>query len=173
MSSNFKINYQWQMKFLPAIRFIVGPLLLEPAPFEIDVKEATDMLVLRARDMRIGCRVRRASGNYAERYPWEFTIRSHLDSGAKTELTKIVEGWGDWMLYAHAEHDDMPSLARWFLIDLASLRAHLIRNQAAVKPANKSNDDGTHFVAFDVRKFPPTPPLLVSSSHDVPIAKAA
>lgn len=167
---SFRRDFDWQMKFLPAIRNIVGPLLLEPAPFEVDAKEATDLLVLRARDMRIGCRVRRAG--YAERYPWEFTIRSHRDSGAKTELNKIVEGWGDWLFYGHAEHDDLPSLCRWFLVDLHALRAHLIRDQKACVPAKHSNGDGTHFVAFDVRRFPHDPAILVAGSHE-PLARAA
>lgn len=164
--SGFRADYEWQLKFLPAIRRLVGPLLLEPAPFELDAKEATDMLILRARDMRIGCRVRRAG--YADRYPWEFTIRSQRDSGARTELEKITEGWGDWLFYGHAKHDELPEIARWFLIDLAALRAHLIRHRARVKPAKQSNNDGTHFVAFDLLKFPPQPPILIDSSHELP-----
>ena len=50
---------EWSDIFLPQIKKIVGPLLLEPASFELDASEATDLVVLKARDMRIGCRVRR------------------------------------------------------------------------------------------------------------------
>lgn len=170
--NGFRKNFDWQLKFLPSIKNIVGPHLLMQSSFEIDANEATDMLVLTGRDMRLACRVRRAG--YAEKYPWEFTVRSKLDSGAKTELAKIIEGWGDWMLYAHAEHDDLPMLARWFLIDLHAWRAQIIytKNECG-KPQKQSNKDGTHFVAFDVRYFRPRPPILVASSHDVPMSSAA
>ena len=165
--NEFRRDYDWQMRFLPAIKNLVGPRLIEPAPFEIDTKEATDMLVLTARDMRVGCRVRRAG--YADRYPWQFTLRSKRDSGAKTELEKIIEGWGDWLFYGHAEHDELPSLARWFLIDLHAWRAQAIKSKkTAGNPAKRSNGDGTHFVAFDLRYFRPQPPIVVAASHDVP-----
>ena len=165
--SGVNVDFDWQMKFLPAIKNIVGPHLLEPASFELDAKEATDLLVLTARDMRIGCRIRRAG--YAERYPWEFTIRSKRDSGAKTEMEKIIQGWGDWMFYAHAEHNDLLSLCRWFLINLHSWRAHAIKSkQSAGRPTSKDNHDGTYFHAFDLRYFHPEPPILVASSHVVP-----
>lgn len=171
MANGFREDYDWQLKFLEPIRNIVGPLLLQPAPLDVDMKEATDMLVLAARDMRIGCRVRRAG--YADRYPWEFTIRSRRDSGAKTELAKITEGWGDWLFYGHAEHDSLPSLSRWFLINLHHWRAHMIRDKNAVKKGEKPNGDGTYFVWFDLRSFPSDPPVLVASSHDVPMREAA
>ena len=86
-------DFDWQKQFVPTIKAIVGPRLLDIAPLELDVSEATDMLILRARDMRIGCRLCRPG--YAERFPFEFTIRSMRNSDAKTELEKIIEGWGD------------------------------------------------------------------------------
>lgn len=151
--SEFKADYEWQMQFLPAIKRIVGPLLIEPAAFDLDANECTDLLVLRARDMRIGCRVRRAG--YGERYPWQFTIRSRRDSGAKTELQKITDGWGDWLFYGHEPVDD-----HWFLIDLDAFRAQLIRHRDRIRMGQKPNGDGTHFTWFDVRTFHPADPRL-------------
>lgn len=162
----FRNDFDWQLKYLEPIQHIVGPLLLVPAKFERDAKEATDMLVLTARDMRIGCRIRRAG--YADKYPWDFTIRSQRDSGAKTELAKITEGWGDWLFYGHAEHDELPTLARWFVINLAAWRAQMIRAEKPGNPRQIPNGDGTYFVAFDVRKFVAYPPICVASSHDIP-----
>lgn len=169
--SAFRRDFEWQMQFLPAIRHIVGPLLLQEAPLDLDMKEATDLLVLRARDMRIGCRMRRQG--YADRYPYEFTIRSHRDSGAETEMSKITEGWGDWLFYGHAgaAHGE---IERWMIVDLHAYRAHLIRSLgAAGNWKRQSNGDGTHFVAFDVRKFSPKPPILVASSFDFEAAQVA
>lgn len=175
---SYQADRQWSDQFLFAIRNIVGPRLLVPSPLEVDTKEAADLIVMRARDMTIACRIRRYG--YADRYPWQFTIRGHRDSGARTELAKIVEGWGDWMFYGHASLDHS-SLDKWFLIDLHEWRAELARDAwraANSKPQRHSqslrlipNGDGTHFAAFDVRNFPAT--LLIASSHDVPRAEVA
>lgn len=167
---SFKDDFDWQAPFLPTIRRIVGPLLLEPAPLDLDMKEATDMLLLRARDMRIGCRLRRPG--YAERYPWEFTLRSKRDSGADTELEKIRRGWGDWIFYGHAgTGTDIP---RWFVVDLAAFRRHLMGERAnRLAFEKKSNYDGTHFIAFDIRSFQLEPTVLVASSHPLPHAAVA
>lgn len=161
----------WSDSYIPALRQIVGPLLLDEAPLEHDMKQATDLIVLIARDMRIGCRVRRPG--YATRWPWQFTIRSTRDSGAATELSKIIDGWGDWLVYAHATEDPLPTLSRWFVLDLNVFRAKLIRN-ASLRPTRdreKPNRDGTHFMPYDVREFPAE--LVVAASHRIPRTEAA
>jgi hypothetical protein len=129
------------------------------------MKEATDLLVLRARDMRIGCRMRRSG--FAGRYPFDFTIRSRRDSGAETELSKITEGWGDWLFYGHAG-DTHGAIERWMLVDLHAWRAQMIRSdRKAGKPKHMPNGDGTYFAAFDIREFAAKPQILVASSFDV------
>ena len=159
----YATDREWSDIMIPQIRGIVGPRLLKPAPFDLDACEATDLLLFKARDMRIAARVRRPG--YADRYPFEFTIRAHRESGAETEMSKIIDGFGDWMFYGHA--DETNTICRWFLIDLHSFRATLIRRPAGLKLNRKDNGDGTHFVAYDVRSFPEHPPLLVASSHDI------
>ena len=78
------------------------------------------------------------------------------------ELEKIVDGFGDWMFYGHADPDGM-NVCRWMVISLPALRAAIIRKQA--NPLNQSNGDGTHFVAFDVRSLPDS--CVISSSFKV------
>lgn len=161
--SAYDIDRQWSDKYIQPMKQIIGPLLLEPSPFDVDTKQATDLIVLRARDHMIAARVRRAG--YADSYPYDFTIRSARDSGAKTELEKIVNGFADWMFYGHAEKDSN-GFSRWMVINLHSFRAALIRHQHhPIKYKEKSNGDGTHFIAFDVRSFPAHPPILVAESH--------
>lgn len=177
--NGFRKDYDWQFAYLEAAKRIIGPLLLEPSPFELDAKEATDMLVLTARDMRIACRIRRA--RYANQYPWEFTFRSRRDTGAETELSKVIKGFGDWFFYGFAAHDELPSLARWALINLHHWRAHMINDGIAravgqsnlIRQGQKPNGDGTYFQWFDIRSFPADPPILVASSHDLPTQKRA
>lgn len=164
--SNYASDRQWSDVMIPQIKQIVGPFLLEPASFELDAKQATDLMVFSARDMRVAARVRRPG--YADRYPYEFTIRCKRDSGAETELSKIVNGWGDWLFYGHADTSNW--ISRWWLIDLDSFRAALIRsamNGFQLNAKDMSNGDGTYFKAFDVRQFPDVPPILVGSSHHI------
>lgn len=156
----YDADRRWSDAFIPAIKKIVGPLLLEESSFEVDTQQAADLVVMNARDKTIACRVRRCG--YADRYGYEFTIRAKRDTGAKTELEKIVDGFGDWMFYGHAAEDGM-NVSRWMVISLPALRAAIIRKQAV--PIKQSNGDGTHFVAFDVRALPES--CLVSANFVV------
>ncbi len=151
---------RWSDAFIPAIKHIVGPLLLEESSLEVDTQQAADLVILNARDKKIAARVRRHG--YANSYGYEFTIRSKRDSGAKTELEKIVDGFGDWLFYGHADENGM-DISRWMVVDLAYWRAALIRRKAPYK--KQSNGDGTHFVAFDVRELPSD--VLIASSFKI------
>lgn len=154
----------WSDQYIPAIKRIVGPLLLCESPIEVDQKQAADLIVMRARDMMIGCRVRRPG--FAADYGSQFTIRCARDNGAKTELAKIVDGFGDWLFYGHAIDGEAIGIDPWYLIDLDAFRAHLIRDSKrhAIRHGKQSNYDGTHFSWFDITSFLGDPPLLVASS---------
>ena len=167
----YQTDRQWSDQFLPAICRLVGPHLLVPATLELDTKQATDLMVLRARDMTIAARVRRHG--YADRYPYQFTIRAHRDSGAKTELAKIVEGWGDWMFYGHQAAPGSTEIYPWWLVDLSAWRAGMIRkawnpNGPNVETGVIPNGDGTYFRYFDLRTFPEEPPICIASAESVP-----
>lgn len=170
--SSYQENRQWSDTMIPQIKQIVGPYLLGVADFEHDTKQATDLMILTARDMRIAARVRRPG--FADRYPNEFTIRASRSSGYETELSKIVNGWGDWLFYGHADGGNQ--IINWMLICLHAFRAALIRNAmngTQLKITEKANGDGTFFKAFDVRSFPANPPILVASNpaRVLPIAQ--
>lgn len=156
MSGSYQEDRCWSDQFIPDIQRKVGPHLLVAAPFEIDAHQATDLIVLRARDMMVAARIRRPG--YADRYLYEFTIRSRRESGVKTELAKLLAGFGDWLFYGHAARDTA-TVEYWMLIDLAVWRETLLRRGYAPSgwrglAVGKSNGDGTHFFAFDVRRFP-------------------
>lgn len=162
MNMEYSINRQWSDQYLPAIRRIVGAHLLRAAPDWLDMRHATDLMMLDGRDIRVAARVRRPG--YAARYPFEFTLRSQLASGAMTELEKVVNGEGDWLFYGHAGDDGM-SFDLWWLIDLRAFRAALIRhamNGYPLRCGNKANTDGTWFKWFDIRSFPADPPLVIA-----------
>ena len=169
--SDYRKDRAWSDQYIPAIKQIVGPLLMIESSHEIDTQQAADLIVLKARDVTIAARVMRAG--YADRYPHEFTVRSKRDSGSKTEIAKMFEGWGDLMFYGHAGRSP-GSLDRWMVIDLCAWRHALLRHgykgSWAGLSSHQSNGDGTHFMAFDVRRFPAS--MVVASSHEIQRAAA-
>ncbi len=155
----------WADQFIPQIKAIIGPHLIEPADLEPDIKQATDLMVLKGRDMRIGCRLRRHQ--YYKDYPRDFTIRLKRDSGAQTELAKIVAGWGDWLFYGHVNKAE-DEILHAMIVDLNSFRLgyHMARNKdIRIRSGKAPNQDGTHLAWFDVDSFPSHPPLLVAEYH--------
>lgn len=164
MDAAYSINRHWSDQFIPEIRRIVGAHLLSVAPDHLDMRQATDLLMLDGRDVRIAARVRRHG--YAGRYPYDFTIRSRLPSGSPTELAKIVNGDGDWLFYGHANAAET-GFALWWLLDLRAFRAGLIRqasNGFPISSGDRRNPDGTCFKWFDIRSFPNEPPLVLATS---------
>lgn len=163
--SEYDKDREWSDRFIPAIKRIVGPMLLDAAPELEDQKHATDLMVFTARDLRIAARMRKPG--YADRYPWEFTIRNSRPTGARTEFEKIVEGFGDWLFYGHsnAQQNDVE---RWMVVDLKRFRsAFVYRNsRELLRYEHKTNPDRTTFFAFDVRSFPAE--AVIASSHPIP-----
>lgn len=168
---SFASDFQWAQQFIPRVKQILGPLLLREAELDIDQHEATDLIVLKARDMRIGVRLRRKG--FATRYGSEFTIRKSRDNGARTEWQKIMyDGWGDWLFYGHESEATPGDVAPWLVVDLDRLRGKLIKTPWSKLErervcGSKSNGDGSHFVWFDIRRCGD---VLVTSSGDVMLA---
>jgi len=167
MTTGYTENRQFSDRFIPQIKLLVAPHLLAEAPLMVDQQEATDLIVMRARDMKIACRIRRPE--YRVKYAGQFTIRSHCGNNAKTELAKIVEGFADWMFYGFAVDDDSDQIKPWYLISLDAWRAHMIRGKKQLKKCGgcgqKTNSDNTKFAWFKIDKFPSDPPLLIASSN--------
>lgn len=164
---NYSENRLWSDRFIPDIKKIIGPLLLGESTFEVDTKEATDLVIMHTRDLHIAARVRRYG--FSDKYPFDFTIRSRSKNGQKTELSKIVDGMADWMFYGHADFNNK-SISRWMVLNLDSFRAALIRKQVNI-PREIPNSDGTKFVTFDVMKFPEN--LIIACCDDFFSDKAA
>jgi hypothetical protein len=160
---SYQSDRAWSDGFIPAIKRIVGPHLLEPSSLKVDTQQAADLVVLTGRNLTIAARVRRPG--FADAFPYQFTIRAQRASGARTELQKIIDRWGDWFLYGHALSD--VDIGRWMLIDLHSFRAARSRR---IIPDNmcgmKKNTDGrTTFAWFDIRGFAQCrEPILIASS---------
>lgn len=155
---------RWSDQFIPAIKKIVGPHLLEESSFEVDTKQAADLVVVRAKNLTIAARIRRATYYQNRNFRYQFTIRS-VNNGYKTELQKITDGWGDWMLYGFAasDSDNETEIDHWRLLDLDVFRSSCIRKTYTVRRGD--NGDGTAFVAFDIPSFPSE--LVIATSEDI------
>lgn len=153
----WKSDKQWSDKFLPEIKSILGQQLISSAPIEDDAERNTDLIVLRLEPVRIACRIRKYE--YALRYPNEFTIRAGRPSGAKTELAKVIEGWGDYFFYGFSNEDET-ELCAWSLCNLKAFRLwfnrELVANKGKMPGQHKDNaDNSSDFIVFSIDSLPP------------------
>ena len=145
--ADYQRNRQWSDKFIRHFRMVAGYCITAVSSVEEDCQHNTDLIVLIARNVRIACRVRRHK--YFDMYPNEFTIRCRLGSGTRTELDKIRDGWGDYLVYAFADEAER-NFCAYRVIDLARFREAL----PGLTWKETPNGDGTFFAAFDARNMP-------------------
>lgn len=158
---SYSADRSWSDQFIPSIKDIVGPRLLNVSSDVVDRQQAADLVVLRGDgDITVACRIRRFG--YADRFPDDVTIRSGRDTGAKTELAKIIEGFGSWFFYGHQSARGSAEIGLWWLLDLDAFRAHHFRGH---RGRLMSNGDGTHFQVFEVGRFEGEPRILIDSSQ--------
>lgn len=136
--------------YLPTIKAIVGQIIIGEPPIEEDQERNTDLIVLRMAAVRIACRVR--THEYLGKYAGDFTIRASRPSGFKTELTKIIEGWGDYIFYGFAEQNG-PGLAKWGIGDLKVFRLWFSRYIASHQGSVPGRLIPNHDNSSDFRVF--------------------
>lgn len=163
MSSNgrlrpWQVDKAWSDGLLTQIKRELGPYVLVEAPQVEDLKRGTDLMEVTltlSTGLRVACRVRR--GEQLRRdLSWggEFTLRSSRPSGVRTELTKIIEGYGTHFFYGFAEEE----LLCWFLGDLNVFRLWFARcscRRQGIPPGKEiENADGTRFRVFALDELP-------------------
>lgn len=151
---SFLEDKRWSDRFIPEIRELIGKYLLQAAPVEEDMKANTDLIVLGMNSIRIACRIRR--NKYLCLYRDQFTIRSGRPQGTKTELTKIIEGWGDFLFYGFCDEAEK-YLKKWFLGDLKIFRVWFNRKllMREYPWINQSNQDkSSDFKSFSLLDMP-------------------
>jgi hypothetical protein len=156
----------WADQFMPDIKSVLGRHLLGEASLTEDAKHATDIVVLQMKDLRIAVRMRRRKYAENQHYLGQFTIRTERRSGVKTELAKLIEGWGDYYFYGfEGLHDGQ--LGIWHLIDLKEFRLGymrlLIKCERGTCPGEqiKNADGGSSGCGFSYEWFLPS--LVVAS----------
>jgi hypothetical protein len=146
MRSDVQRDFDWGRQYIGGIKRVLSNYTFDEAPEEFDTGEATDLMILKARDIRIACRMRKPA--YLVKYGNEFTIRTGRPTGTKTELAKILEGFGDRFFYGFA-HPTGVAIARWCLLDLDMFRRDY--DDLSCFAARRRNGDGTTFLAFDLQ----------------------
>lgn len=154
--ASWQHDHEWSRRFLREMKRICGEHLIGEAPYEDDAERNTDLVVLRLEPFRIACRVRKFQ--YYDRFGGQFTIRSGRPSGHKTELAKIVEGWGHYILYGFC-NEDQTALWAWVLGDLNVFRLwfnrQLVERRGVAPGLSQKNGDGSSsFMAFRICDLP-------------------
>jgi len=160
MAMGWKTDKRYADRFEPEIKRLLADIFITAAPQAVDELEATDLLMLEVRPYRIACRMRKFK--YWHAYPDEFTVRLSRPSGTKTELEKIVDGFGDFLFYGFADTSDLYVHAA-YLIDLNVFRSTLTRHYASASRTgtgplvwfDKTNGDQSSMLrAYKIGTFP-------------------
>jgi len=140
---NWKKDKKWSDRFITEIKAALGVHLIQEAPIEEDQERNTDLMVFSLGAIRVGCRIRR--WGYLLKYPLDITIRSGRPSGQKTELAKILEGWGDYFFYGFSNEYEV-NLAAWRILNVDGIRHYLQqRNISTID----NHDGSSEFIPID------------------------
>jgi hypothetical protein len=148
------VEKKWSDKFTYKLKNILSECFIKESSQEIDMHENVDLIINPA---TISCRVR--NFKYFENHAHEFTIRSSRSSGHETELHKIIDGKGDYILYAFAEPDNSDDIHAWVLIDLKKFRSWYttyLMNHSGEKPGMEITSANTTFTVFDLTNIEPS-----------------
>ena len=161
---NYKESKIWSDRFLSEMKRILGVVFIKVAPLKDDMELNTDLIM--PNGARVSCRIR--SCTYMEQYFGQFTIRTLRPSGTKSELDKIRDGWGDFILYGYANREGT-GLAYWFIGDLEVfrnyLKSYMEQNQGNLPGTEHMNrDNSSLFRAFSLEDIPG---FVIASSENI------
>jgi hypothetical protein len=165
--ASWKYDKMFSDKFLIEIKQLLGLHLIIESPIKEDMHHNTDLMVLLMKDIRVCCRIRRH--HYYEKYHHQFTIRKSRQSGNDSELTKLIEGWGDYLFYGFS-NDKEVSLFHWTLCDLSVFRVwfgrQLYLSQKGEMPGiiKRNIDNSSDFIAFNLIDLPDK--FIIAQSED-------
>lgn len=148
----YRKNRVWSDQYLDQIQRILGPILFQIADDETDMTQATDLHVLKAQPVAIACRVRRMNKNFS-RFKNEFTIRAERPNGRKTELAKILDGFGDYYFYGWVD-EQADRVAYYTVFDIDLFRQAIAADPTLASQTVTNPSDGIKFCAFDFQDFP-------------------
>ena len=172
MNANDNRDYigarQFSDRQLNRAKALLGLVLFTAANNDEDINRNTDLMLRQPGGHRISHRMR--SSEYFERYPMDFLIRCHRSMTNRTEIHKLMAGWGDYLFFCFANEDNTNFL-QWFVGDLNILREYIFR-YILTRPANDwpgqrvaNKDDGTEARAISILHLPPE--FIIGASHNL------
>jgi hypothetical protein len=162
MRPDVQKSFDWQRRYIPAWKRVLGEVLFAEASFEEDTQHNTDLLVLRLEAVRVAIRTRtfRELQGFHDRED-QFTIRAARPRGTDTEFVKIMEGFGDVLGYGFASEAYDGTLCSWVVGNLKVFRQWFYRQlYQGPKPTElpgrlQSNHDGSSdFVGYYIDALP-------------------
>lgn len=157
--NNVLEDWVWSDDHMQTVKAICGVHLIGTAALDEDQAHNTDLQVLAVRGLRIAVRVRRI--DYA-RHTGQFTLRCIRPRGAKTELRKVLEGWGDFVFYGF-EGAGLGGIGGWILGDLEVFRMWWAADLPHQYEVKFNADGSSAFAIFRLQDLPPE--FLVASGH--------
>lgn len=146
--TDFEYHREFELRWRPRVVEIIEGFGLEWkcrfASDHEDRNEATDLVLVHS-NKRVMSRVRRR--NYIVFGPYQLTIR-------KTELPKVMSGFGDLMFYGavDAKIDGGDDIVHWWLLNMDAFREGVLSGIGPIE--TKSNTDGSGpFYAYDIRDW--------------------
>jgi hypothetical protein len=163
---NFEEQFRWQSQFADQVVRIIAPYLITVSRPHVDKNENGDFEIVFPRNGTVGCRLRTPD---CERFVGDVTFRARSKNGGKTEMTKIVEGYGDFFFYGHVNKQN--TIWHWYLLDYTKLRAIFIRRPYLLHKQQIQNRDGTKFIVFNAENE--IPEAIIGQSTESPTAATA
>jgi hypothetical protein len=124
MTERWQEEKDWSDIFLHECMRILGPACLAEAPIDEDRKHNTDLMFDASRG-RHAVRIRRVEQRLPYNRRNEITFRLSMPSGAETELEKLLEGWGDLLLYGWGD-ERARRIAAYTVVNLHKLRRWVV-----------------------------------------------
>jgi len=171
--SNWQTDKGWSDRFIPEITRHLGQALITEPPVIEDQMRNSDLMIFSMDAVRVACRIRKNS--YLKAYGGEFTLRAGRPSGTKTELTKVIEGWGSHIFYGFSDEQEK-YLQQWFLGDLNLFRGWFTRQLVGLDKgqvpgiAKNNKDNSSNFAAYRLSKMPDG---FIIASHGFQVEAAA
>jgi len=141
--SNFDQQFSWQAQYIDEVIRLIAPHIITVSRPEVDKNENGDLELAFPRNGTVSVRLR--TPRYA-RYAGDITFRSRSKNGGYTELSKLIDGYGDYFFYGHVS--DNGQLWFWHLLSLNSVRAAFTRYPRLLRRDENKNPDGTRFLVF-------------------------
>jgi hypothetical protein len=152
----YETDKKWEEAYHPQVLGILNQLIphlavISIASDEEDKKSATDFKVV-LMGGTIAVRLRRHTCKFRD-----LTIRSRRDSGRKTELAKIKEGYAYRYFYGWLNRNNV--LSEWILVDLDKVRE---KGLLDIPRKEHPNYDGTYFIDIKIKELSDAGCLIAS-----------